>query len=341
MTNKIAAFIAIAACLSLPTVASARDQLRVVGSATVFPFAAAAAEQFGHAKKFRTPIVESTGTGGGIKMFCSGIGEHYPDMATGSRPIHESETKKCHENGITEITALTLGYDGIVLANALNAPTFALTRRNLFLALARDVPRGGKLVPNFYKNWNEVDAALPNLPITVYGRPPSSGTRDAFVELVMIEGCKQVPDMEKLMPDKDKRKKQCMSIREDGPFVEAGEDNNLIVQKLMNNPSAIGFFGHSFLETNAALVKANAVDGVMPTLETITAGRYPVARGLFVYVKNAHMGVIPGLGEFAVEMTSDAASGPDGYLALKGLLPLPKAQHDEMKQVAASLVTKR
>ena len=345
MTNRpltklsLAGNLLLAICAMLPNVAAARDQIRVVGSATVFPFAAAAAEQFGHGGKFRTPIVESTGTGGGIKMFCQGIGENYPDMATASRPMRDSEAKQCADHGIKEITPITLGYDGIVLANALNAPSFALTRRNLFLALARDVPRDGKLVPNFYKNWKQVDAALPDLPITVYGRPPSSGTRDAFVELVMAEGCKEVPDMEKLIADADKRKKQCMSIREDGPFVEAGEDNNLIVQKLINNPAALGFFGHSFLETNAALVKANPVDGVMPSLETITTGSYHVARHLYVYVKNDHLKATPGLAEFTVELASDAASGDDGYLVLKGLLPLPKPEHDKMKDVAAALVS--
>ena len=321
----------------LPAMANARDQIRVVGSATVFPFAAAAAEQFGHGGTFRTPIVESTGTGGGIKMFCAGVGENFPDMVTASRPMKNSEIKQCADHGITSTTAITLGYDGIVMANALNAPRFKLSRRNLFLALARQVPVNGKLVPNHYQYWNEVDAALPPLPIMVYGRPPSSGTRDAFVELVMVEGCNEVPEMLTLLPDAELRKKQCMSIREDGAFVEAGEDNNLIVQKLINNPSAIGFFGHSFLESNASLVKANPVDGVMPTLSTITSGSYKVARGLFVYVKNAHRGTVPGLGEFALELTSDAASGPDGYLVLKGLIPLQKQYHDAMKQVASGL----
>jgi phosphate transport system substrate-binding protein len=317
--------------------ALARDQIRVVGSATVFPFVAASAEQFGHAKKFRTPIVEATGTGGGIKMFCQGIGPNYPDMVTASRPMKPSEIKQCAAKKIIDITGLTIGYDGIVMANALNAPDFALTRRTMFLALARDIPVNGTLVPNHYKTWRQVDAALPDLPIVVYGRPPSSGTRDAFVDLVMVEGCAEVPEMARAMPDKEKLKKQCMSIREDGAFVEAGEDNNLIVQKLMNNPAALGIFGYSFLETNSALVKANPVDGVMPGLDAITTGRYHVARSLYVYVKNAHLSITPGLAEFAAEMTSDAASGDDGYLVLKGLLPLPKEKHEDMQKQALSL----
>jgi len=321
--------------------AMARDQIRVVGSATVFPFAAAAAEQFAHGGKFRTPIVEATGTGGGIKMFCQGIGENYPDMVTASRPIKDSEMEQCAAHGITTITPLTLGYDGIVLANTLGGPSFNLTRRALFLALAREIPQAGKLIKNPYKTWREVDPALPDLPILLYGRPPSSGTRDAFVELVMVEGCNELSEMKLAAPDAEKRKKQCMALREDGAFVEAGEDNNLIVQKLVNNPGALGIFGYSFLETNSGLVKANPVDGVAPSFEAITTGKYKVARSLYVYVKNAHLADTPGLAEFAVELTSDAAAGDDGYLVLKGLLPLPRQERESIKKQSLGLLNVR
>ncbi len=323
--------------IALPLTASAREQLRLVGSSTVFPFAAAAAEQFAHQGKFRTPIVESTGTGGGLKMFCEGVGENFPDMANASRAIKPAELASCQAHGVGAITQLKLGYDGIVLANGAGSPAFALTRKTLFLALARQVPVNGKLVLNPYRNWREVDAKLPDLPIRLYGRPPSSGTRDAFTDLVMVEGCKQVPEMRALVTDEEALKKQCSALREDGHYIEAGDDNNLIVQKLIGNPEALGIFGYSYLETNGALVKANAVDGVMPSAAAIVDGSYPVSRPLFVYIKNAHANLVPGLREFAVELASDAASGPDGYLVMKGLLPLSAREHEAMKKVAAGI----
>ncbi len=323
---------------ALPNMAQAREQLRVVGSSTVFPYVAAAAEQFGRQGKFRTPIVESTGTGGGLKMFCSGVGERFPDIANASRSIKDSEREQCAKHGITEITELKIGYDGIVLANARASASFALTRRALFLALARQVPRDGKLVDNPYRNWREVDAALPDAPIEVYGPPPSSGTRDAFVELVMEAGCKEVPEMKALVADEKLRKYACSAMREDGAFIEAGEDDNLIVQKLVGNPQAVGVFGYSFLESNASLVKANAMDGVLPDYDAIESGKYEVARSLFVYIKNAHVGLVPGLAEFARELTSDAATGEEGYLVIqKGLLPLKAEDHEAMKKVVAGL----
>ena len=324
--------------VAMPTLASAREQLRIVGSSTVFPFVAAAAEQFGRAGKFRTPIVEATGTGGGIKMFCSGVAKTTPIWRTPRATIKDSEIELCAKHGITGITELRIGYDGIVLANARSSAAYPLTLRTLFLALARDVPKDGKLVPNPYKTWREIDAQLPDAAIEVYGPPPSSGTRDAFVELVMEAGCKQVEEMKSVEPDEKKRKARCAAMREDGVFVEAGEDDNLIVQKLINNTNALGVFGYSFLEGNAASVKANAIDGVFPTYDAIEAGDYHVARSLYVYVKNAHLGKVAGLGEFARELTSDAATGADGYLVMKkGLLPLNDADHAAMKKVAAGL----
>lgn len=316
--------------------AFARDQIRVVGSSTVFPFVAAAAEQFGRSAAFRTPIVESTGTGGGIKMFCDGLGEAYPDMVNASRAIKSTEIAQCKANGITQVSELKIGYDGIVLANALNSPVYKLGLRSLFLALARHVPDGkGGIKENDYTRWNQIDPALPDVAIEVYGPPPTSGTRDAFSELVMEKGCEQFAEFETVYHDKEVRKKQCMMVREDRAFIEAGENDNLIVQKLAGNPHALGIFGYSFLEQNAALVKANPIDGVMPTFKDIVAGNYRVARSLFVYVKKQQK--VPGLREFAKLLTSDAAVGDDGFLVMKGLLPLHPDEHVEMKKIAAEL----
>lgn len=321
----------------LPGFAAAREQIRIVGSSTVFPFVAAAAEQFGRTTPFRTPIVESTGTGGGLKMFCEGLGARYADMANASRPIKPGEVALCRRNGVRAITELKIGYDGIVLANARGSATYPLSKKTLFLALAREVPKNGQLVANYYKKWRQIDASLPNTPIHVYGPPPTSGTRDAFVELVMQEGCAHVPAYAKAYPDVDLRKKQCQAVREDGAFVEAGEDDNLIVQKLTANPDALGLFGYSFLEQNAARVKANPIEGVMPEFDAIVRGKYQVARSLFVYVKDGQSAYVPGLGAFARFLVSDASTGEDGYLIMKGLLPLPEAEHAKIKQVAAQL----
>lgn len=331
-------YILLLCLICAPLAAHAREQIRVVGSSTVFPFVAAVAEQFGRKGEFRTPIVEATGTGGGIKMFCEGVGDRYPDMANASRQIKDSERAQCAKHGVMDITELEIGYDGIVLANARASEAYALTRKALFLALARQVPSSGTLVDNPYKTWREVDAVLPDKPIAVYGPPPSSGTRDAFVELVMEAGCKEVSEMKVLVPDEKLRKHACSAMREDGAFIEAGEDDNLIVQKLASNPDALGVFGYSFLEANGAAIKANAIDGVLPSYETIEDGRYQVARSLFVYVKQVHLGKVPGLAEFAQEMTSDSASGADGYLVLKkGLLPLGEEKHIKAKENAAQL----
>jgi phosphate transport system substrate-binding protein len=328
----------LACCLLLPLAANARDQIRVVGSSTVFPYVAAAAEQFGRETEFRTPIVEATGTGGGIKLFCEGIGDAYPDMANASRRIKDSEIEQCAKHGIKDIMELKIGYDGIVLANARQSQNFKLSKRALFLALAREVPKDGKLVTNFYKNWRDIDPALPNIAISVYGPPPTSGTRDAFVELVMDEACKGFDEFKAKYKDEKLRKKQCSAMREDGVFVEAGEDDNLIVQKLTGNPDALGLFGYSFLEENVAKIKANPVDGVMPSFDNIVNGDYRVARSLYVYVKLDHVKFIPGIKAFALELTADSTSGEDGYLIMKGLLPLPKNEHDAMKKTAASLI---
>ena len=336
MKNNHTILSLMAALLLCPTAASAREQIRVVGSSTVFPFAAAAAEQFSHGSHFRTPIVESTGTGGGFKVFCAGVGDGFPDIATASRPIKDSERKQCAAHSVGEVSEFSLGYDGIVFASAQQAPALALTKRSIFLAIAKHVPQNGALVPNPYHSWRAVDAALPEMPIAVDGPPSIEGTREALVELVMLDACKSFPEFAAAYPDEKIRKEHCAAVREDGTFVDL-LGGNLMVQKLMNNPQAVGIFGYSFLQQNTAVIKAHAVDRVMPSAQAITDGTYPLARSLYLYVKNAHVTAVPGLKDFVMEMLSDAASGEDGYLVLKGLMPLPDAEHVAMQKRAAEL----
>ena len=321
--------------------AYARDQIRVVGSSTVYPFTTAVAEQFGKAGQFKTPVVESTGTGGGFKLFCEGVGEDKPDVSNASRAIKKSEFETCAKNGVNEIVELKIGFDGIVLANAAAGPDFKLTKTQLFLALAKEVPGAdGKLVANPYKTWNEIDPALPNEKIEVLGPPPTSGTRDSFLELVMEHGAAQIATLADLKKaDAKAFEVVWKSIREDGAYIDAGENDNLIVQKLEANPEAVGIFGYSFLEENGAKIKGAAVDGVVPTYETISGSEYPVARPLFVYFKKQHVGVIPGLKEFIDEYASDKALGEDGYLSAKGLVPLPDADRKAAEEAARSLAT--
>lgn len=324
--------IAAAATLAMVGAAEARDQIRVVGSSTVFPFSTAVAEQFGKTTSFATPVVESTGSGGGMKLFCAGVGEDHPDMTNASRRIKKSEFENCTANGI-DITEVKVGFDGIVLANAKSGDDLALTLEQLFLALAKEIPQGGKLVPNPYTNWSEIDSSLPNKKIEVLGPPPTSGTRDAFVEIAMEGGCKTLAGAK----DLGLAKKACHAIREDGVFVEAGENDNLIVQKLEANPAAYGIFGFSFLDQNSDKVKGATINGTAPEFEEIAAGNYPVSRSLYFYVKQQHVGVIPGIKEFVTEFTSEQAWGPDGYLVDKGLIPLPDADRAAMAKQAQGL----
>jgi phosphate transport system substrate-binding protein len=320
--------------------AAARDYISIVGSSTVYPFATVVAEQFGKTTQFKTPKIESTGSGGGLKLFCSGVGIEHPDITNASRRIKSSEVTKCEENGVKDVVEVKIGYDGIVLANSKKVKPLQLTRKDVFLALAKEVPdpKGGeKLIPNPYKTWKDVNSSLPNTKIEVLGPPPTSGTRDAFVELAMEGGCKKfawINDMKKT--DKKAYKKICHTIREDGAFVEAGENDNLIVQKLDVNPDAVGIFGFSFLDQNTDKIQGSFVDGVQPTFDAIADGKYPVSRPLYFYVKKAHVGTIPGITEYLNEFTSDKAWGPDGYLADKGMIPMPdeeraKFRHDAVK----------
>jgi phosphate transport system substrate-binding protein len=322
---------------------SARDYIFIVGSSTVYPFATVVAENFGRGTAFKTPKIESTGSGGGLKLFCSGVGVEHPDITNASRRIKSSEVELCNSNGVQDIVEIKIGYDGIVLANEKNAPTFSVSRRDIFLALADKVPSGDatgvdSMIDNPYKTWKDVNSSLPDVRIEVLGPPPTSGTRDAFVELAMEGGCKAFPWIKELKEqDKSAYKAVCHTVREDGAYVEAGENDNLIVQKLQANPSALGIFGFSFLDQNADKIKGNPVDGVTPTFDDIADGKYPVSRPLYFYVKAAHVGVIPGIAEFLAEFTSDKAWGPDGYLADRGLIPMPEAERAEFAEAAKSL----
>ena len=309
---------------------AARDYISIVGSSTVYPFATVVAEQFGKTTKFKTPKIESTGTGGGFKLFCSGVGVQYPDITNASRRIKDTEIDTCAKNGVKDIAEVEIGYDGIAIANSKQAKHYTLTLKDLYLALAKNVsdPSGQpKLVPNPYKKWNELDPKLPDTRIEVLGPPPTSGTRDAFVELVMDPGCKEfgfLKDMEKSDPNAFKA--ACGTIREDGAYIEAGENDNLIVQKLEANPNALGIFGYSFLEENLDKIQGSHINGMQPTYENISSGKYPVSRPLFFYVKKAHVGTIPGIKEYIAEFVSDKAIGPEGYLTDKGLIALSQAK---------------
>ncbi len=316
---------------------SSRDYISIVGSSTVYPFTTAVAESFGKSGRYKTPKVESTGTGGGIKLFCNGVGVQHPDVANASRRIKASEVQACAKNGVKEVTEIKVGYDGIVVANARSAQIFKLSRKDLYLALAKQVPdpaNSGKLINNPYKTWREINKILPADKIEVLGPPPTSGTRDAFLELVMEPGCESYDWIAGLAKsDKNRFKSICHTIREDGGYIEAGENDNLIVQKLDASPKTLGIFGYSFLEENLNKLHGSLIDGKQPTFENIASGDYPVSRALFIYVKKAHVGVIPGLKEFVAEYTSERAFGQEGYLVDKGLIPLGSA---EAKQVRAN-----
>lgn len=328
----------VAMCASFTGSAQARDQIRVAGSSTVYPFTTTAAEQFGQGGKFKTPIVESTGTGGGFKLFCEGVGIDTPDINDASRPITDSEKELCKKNGVTDIAEIVIGYDGIVIANKKGGAALDLSKKQIFQAIARELPgKDGKLAANPNKLWSDIDPKLPKSPILVYGPPPTSGTRDAFAELVMEKGCSAFPEFAKLYADEKERKKVCQGIREDGAYVESGEDDNVIIQKLVSNGDALGIFGYSYYDNSRAKIQAVKVEGVMPESATVESGKYSVSRSLFVYVKKQHIGQVPGIVEFVKELTSDASLGADGYNTAKGLLPLSKADQEKMKSEVAAL----
>ncbi len=330
-----------AAALAAATIgaAEARDRIRIVGSSTVFPFSTVVAENFGKSSGMKTPVVESTGSGGGLKLFCAGVGAEHPDIANASRRIERSEIDYCAGNGVSEIVEIKVGYDGIVLANSKRGAAMSVTERQIFQALAARVPVDGEIVANPYNKWSEIDPSLPDVEIEVLGPPPTSGTRDAFVELAMRDGARSFPVLRRLREDEGKAAFRAVSdsMREDGRFVEAGENDNLIVQKLEANPAAFGIFGFGFLDQNADKVRGSTVGGVAPTFENIAAGDYGISRSLYFYAKKAHVGTIPGIAGYIAEFTGERAAGEEGYLADKGLIPLSAAELAKYRDDGANL----
>jgi phosphate transport system substrate-binding protein len=323
--------------------AASRDYISIVGSSTVYPFATVVAERFGKTTQFKTPKIESTGSGGGLKLFCAGVGVEHPDITNASRRIKKTEFETCSKNGVTDIVEIRVGYDGIVLANSKKAKVFKVSKKDIYLALAKDVPDpdgGEKLVPNPYKTWKDVNPSLPAIKIEVLGPPPTSGTRDAFAELALEGGAKTFPWI-KAMKAKDKKhyKAVCHTVREDGAYIEAGENDILIVRKIEANPNAVGVFGFSFLDQNTDKIQGSEVDGVAPTFEAIAKGDYPVSRPLFFYVKKAHVDKIPGMRQYIREFTGEKAWGPDGYLGEKGLIPMPDDERKTFSSDGKNLKT--
>ena len=321
---------------------TSRDQINVVGSSTVYPFSTVVAENFGNKTGIKVPKIESTGSGGGMKLFCKGLGTGHPDITNASRRIKKNEFNQCKENGI-DVVEIKVGYDGIVIANSKKAKLLNLTKRQIFLALAKQVPEGnkegGNLVDNPNKKWSDIDPNLPNKKIEVLGPPPTSGTRDAFNELAIEGGCKTFPKLKAIKKqDKKKYKAICRAVREDGAFIEAGENDNLIVQKLVENENAFGVFGFSFLIENEDKIQGSTVDGKAPTMETIADKSYGVSRPLYFYVKLAHVDVIPGIREFLAEYTSDDSWGPGGYLEERGMIPMPENEREFFKKNAEEII---
>ncbi len=342
VTNKalLLAGLATMAAIGLAEPAAAqqaRDQIRIVGSSTVYPFTTTVAERFSQTGGFKAPIVESTGTGGGMKLFCGGVGTQHPDLTNASRAMTKGEFEQCAANGVKEIVEIKVGFDGIAVAMKKGSTPVNLKREDIWLALAAQVPVNGQLVANPYKTWKQVNASLPDWKIEVMGPPPTSGTRDSFVELVMDHGCKAFPEI-KAIADKKAQGAACAKIREDGAFIEAGENDNLIVQRLASGGVGLmGVFGYSFLEENADKLVGAKVDGVEPDADTISSGKYPVSRPLFVYAKKAHIGVVPGMKEFMAEYVSDRAMAAGGYLEKKGLVSMPKAEMEKVRSQVISL----
>lgn len=337
--NKALATVALAgsvAALSAP--AMARDTISIVGSSTVYPFATVVAERFGANTDFPTPKLESTGSGGGLKLFCQGVGTQHPDITNASRRMKPSEFDLCQSNGVKDITEFRIGSDGIVIASSKEAENLEVTLEQLFLALGKEVPNPkneNELIANPYKNWSDIDSSLPNKPIRVMGPPPTSGTRDSFNELALQGGCEDLPAVANM--SEDDMEGVCQSIREDGAFIEAGENDNLIVQKLIGDTGMYGVFGYSFLEENADRLQAATLNGKVPTAEAIAADDYPVARSLFFYVKKAHVGVVPGIQEYAQEFTGMGAMGSNGYLKSVGLIVPPRDALMDLQEKAEKM----
>jgi len=332
---------AVSAVALFASPALARDQIRIVGSSTVYPFTTTVAENFGKTSGMKTPVVESTGTGGGMKLFCAGVGDDTPDFTNASRRIKKSEFEDCAKNGVTDIVEIKVGFDGLSMAASKSAPDMKLTKQQIFQALAKQIPdKDGKLVDNPNKMWSDIDPSLPKEKIEVLGPPPTSGTRDSFMELAMEPGAAKYKSLEEMKKSDAKAYEAVWkSMREDGAYVEAGENDNLIVQKLQANPAALGIFGYSFLEENASTLKGTEIDGKGPSYETISSGDYKMSRPLYIYAKKQHVGKVPGMAEFVAEYVSPKALGADGYLADKGLITLPDDQAEKSRAAATGMTT--
>jgi phosphate transport system substrate-binding protein len=319
--------------------AEARDQIRIVGSSTVYPFTTAVAEQFGKTSGMKTPVVESTGTGGGMKLFCAGVGAEHPDLTNASRRMKKGEFEQCQKNGVKDIVEINVGFDGLTVAQSKQGAPIKLSLSQLLLAVAKEVPGpDGKLIPNPNKNWSDIDKSLPNTKIEILGPPPTSGTRDSFHELLLEKGAEKIPALAALKKsDRKAFDKVWKTLREDGAYVEAGENDNVIVQKLVANKNAFGVFGYSFLEENTGKLRGVPLNGVAPEFDNITSGKYPGARRMYVYIKKAHLGVVPGIDKFAAEYVSAKALGADGYLAKKGLVTLPKNELEAVRKSTLGL----
>ncbi|MGR4001126.1 MAG: substrate-binding domain-containing protein [Alphaproteobacteria bacterium] len=315
-----------------PTPTLAQESIHIVGSSTIFPFTQAVAEEFASLTGGAAPVVESTGTGGGIKLFCSGVGGDTPDIVGASREIKDSEIALCKKNQVGSLTEVLIGYDGLSMVQARAASSLALTPRQIFLALAAEVPLNGTLTNNPYTHWSEIDPELPNVEITVFGPPPTSGTRDAFVELAMIKGCESFAEIKELA--EQQRNVACARLRGDGHFIEAGENDNLIVQRLLADEDAIGIFGFSFLRENQDTLRGVAINGVLPSFASVRDRSYPLVRPLFFYIKNVHRNVVAELNDFIAEYVDEAAIGEEGYLTERGLVPLEARERDAVRAAA-------
>lgn len=322
--------------------AAGRDKISIVGSSTVFPFSSAVAEQFAAGGRFAAPKVESTGTGGGMAIFCRGVGVNSPDITNASRRMKLSEFQSCQRAGVRDIVEVKIGYDGIVIANSKNGPDFALTKQQVYMALAKTLPQRGRMIANPFRTWNQISPGLPAVAIDVMGPPPTSGTRDAFAELVMESGARSFPAMDALRSNNEARfKAAATAIREDGAWKDSGENDNLIVQALSRSPNQLGVFGFSFYEENADRVQAANMNGVAPTFATISSGAYPVSRSMYFYIKKQNIGLVAGIKEFAEEFLSERAAGARGYLRTRGMVPLPPAERVRNAAVVEDLTPMR
>jgi len=338
MTKKII----ITLLLALFTFQSyASERIRIIGSSTVFPFMSFISEEFGQENKSPAPIVESVGTGGGFKVFCSGVGQKYPDISNASRPMTNSELDECRVNGIKNIEHVKIGYDGIVLANMSTSYSYQLSSREIFFALAKYVPISGEVVLNPFRYWNEINPRLPRKKIAIYGPPSSSGTRDVFVEQVIYSNCMYDPIYKDVYPNDVQRDQLCRLIREDGKYIEMGENDNIIVHKLLQNVDALGIFGYSFLENNRDFLQGTIIDGMEPNLENIKAHRYVLSRPLFIYIKEDHYELKQDLRKFVKHMMSKNLIGPNGYLAYRGLVPLSNAEYKIYKKKVYNSASKK